>query len=286
MGRVWLLKQSFAERYDPVYRPQIAVKTFDFVPDQALVENELNLWISLNHSSILPLLTIGRLNYRLAAVMPLMECSLEDVIAERGSLRENEITKILSEIVSGLDFAWSNQKLLHLDLKPSNILVDSKTDLRTKIADWGISRLVTRGKELGGTGLDHSASGNLQDTSYGAGTPLYMAPERFSGSWKLSPTADIYSLGMMAIQMATGILPFRFNGTSPLEEIFTASYFTNAHQILGDLSANFGNFCLQCIHPDPSARPATFQAVKNLLPIRDRGRYGIRHLWFKEEKRR
>lgn len=274
MGRVWLLEQAFDDSFDPIYRRRIAVKTFDFMKDEQAIEHELNIWISLNHSSVLPLKKIGRLNYRLAAIMPLLDGSLDDVIEARGSLNEQEVAKIIADIVDGLQYAWSAFKILHLDLKPSNVLVESSSPIRVKIADWGISRLAAENQR--DRGLKGSAAPKAtydQKTAYAAGTPLFMAPERFSGNWSLSPTADIYSLGMMAVQLNTGILPFRFGQVDPAEEMATGSFFENACHLLENRSEDFQRFCLQCIHPNPSARPSTFHDVlTHLNSIAKKGR--------------
>lgn len=259
MGRVWLLEQTFDDSFDPIYRRHIAVKTFDFMKDEQAIERELNIWISLDHHSVVPLKKIGRLNYRLAAIMPLYDASLDNVIEERGLLNEQEVLKIISNILGGLEYAWSAFKILHLDLKPSNILVESSSPIHVKIADWGISRLAAANQRTRGLKSKSAAMATHSlKTAYGAGTPLFMAPERFSGDWALSPTADIYSLGMMAVQLNTGILPFRFGQVDPAEEIATGSFFENARQMLEHRSDEFRRFCLQCIHPNPAARPSTF----------------------------
>lgn len=273
MGRVWLLEQAFDDSFDPIYRRRIAVKTFDFMNDERAIEHELNIWISLDHSSILPLKKIGRLNYRIAAIMPQLDGSLDDVIKERGSLNEQEVTKIISDVIDGLDYAWSTFKILHLDLKSSNVLVESGSTIRIKISDWGISRLAAENQQA--RGLKGNSAPNAiydQKTAYAAGTPLLMAPERFLGNWELSPTADIYSLGMMAVQLNTGTLPFRFGQVDPAQEIATGSFFENACRMLEDRSEGFRSFCLQCIHPNPSTRPSTFRDVRiRLNPIKKRG---------------
>lgn len=274
MGRVWLLEQAFNDSYNPIYQRQIAVKTFDFMNDERAIEHELNIWISLNHRSVLPLNKIGRMNYRLAAIMPLLDGSLDDVIEAKGSLPESEVLDIILDVVKGLDYAWSTFKILHLDLKPSNVLVESGSTIRIKIADWGISRLAADSQRL--QGLKNKTTPteiNNQKTAYSAGTPLFMSPERFSGDWELTPTADIYSLGMMALQLNTGILPFRFGQVEPMEEIATGLYFNNAAQMLENRSASFKNFCLECIHPNPSKRPSTFQnVITQLNSIARRGK--------------
>lgn len=179
MGKVWLLEQAFDDSFDPVYRRRIAVKTFEYMKDEKSIEQELNIWISLEHPNILSLKKIGRLNYRLAAIMPLLDGNLDDVMAKCKQLSEKYTSIILEEIVNGLDFAWSNYKILHLDLKPSNVMVEGKDTLQIKVGDWGISRLAketSRSIEIKHSGLD--MANNL--TVYGAGTPLYMAPERFT----------------------------------------------------------------------------------------------------------
>ena len=273
MGRVWLLEQAFDDSFDPIYRRRIAVKTFDFMTDERAIERELNIWISLDHSSILPLKKIGRLNYRLAAIMPQLDGSLDDVIEKRGALNEQEVIKIITEIVDGLEYAWSTFNLLHLDLKPSNVLVESDASIiRIKIADWGISRLAINNQRARNLKYNPTSEDICNHkTAYAAGTPLFMAPERFSGNWALSPAADIYSLGMMAVQLNTGVLPFRFGQIDPAQEIETGSFFDNACRLLENRSYGFRNLVLQCIHPNPSVRPNVLRNIRfHLRSIEER----------------
>ena len=240
MGRVWLLEQTFNDSFDPIYGRRIAVKTFDFMDDQHAIEQELNIWISLDHRSILPLKKIGRLNYRLAAIMPLLGGSLDDFLEADECFSEHVVSAMLLDIVDGLDYAWTRFKILHLDLKPSNILIESHSPFSLKIADWGVSRLVTPGLRRRVENIGIGAIGHFDHkTAYAAGTPIFMAPERFSRSWELSPAADIYSLGLMAIQLNTGILPFRFGQVNPLDEISSGSYLKYASEILANRSYEF-----------------------------------------------
>ena len=263
MGRVWILAQAFNEPFDPIYRRRLAVKTFDFMADERAVEEELNIWISLDHPAILPLKKIGRLNYRIAAIMSLQEGSLDDMLEAQGSLSEQDVFKIVREIVGGLEYAWSQFRIVHLDLKPSNVLFEDRSVMKTRIADWGVSRLATE-KRNSSKFRYGSVHNNFVDqkTAYAAGTPLYMSPERFSGNWSLSPTADVYSLGLMALQMRTGILPFRFGEVDPLAEIATGEFFENARQMLAEHHEFFRQFCLRCIALNPADR---FQSYPDLI---------------------
>jgi serine/threonine protein kinase len=239
--------------------------------DEAAIERELNIWISLEHPSILPLRKIGRLNLRLAAIMQMCDKSLDDLVDERGALSEREVLSILGRTLDGLEYAWSQFRLLHLDVKPSNVLVistlgEAAPELDVKITDWGISRLSAQnaiGRERG-----RESQGQ---TVYGAGTPLYMSPERISGQWTMTPSADIYSIGMMAVQLSTGSLPFRLQAVDPLQEIATLKYYENVAYLLAEKGKRFREFCLACLHPFATKRPQTFREAKRAAASAMRG---------------
>jgi eukaryotic-like serine/threonine-protein kinase len=267
MGRVWLLKEAFNEPFDHTYSRQIAVKTFDFVKNEQSVEHELNIWISLHHPSILPLKKIGRLNYHLAAIMPLMRVgNLDALLKERGSLSEWEAARIILSMIEGLEYAWSNFGILHLDIKPSNVLIENQSTLSIKIADWGISRLAVDPQQRSGFRQFEMLKNMFgQRTACSAGTPLFMAPERFSGNWILSPTVDIYSLGLIAVLLNTGFLPFQFGQIDPVEEIATGLYFENACVLLSHRTEGFRRFCLECITPNPNSRLSNYRNMAKRL---------------------
>lgn len=149
------------------------------------------------HPSVLPLLTIGRLNYRLAAVMPLLPGSLGDLIEQRGALPEAQVATMIGRIADALEYAWSTFRLLHLDLKPANVLLESWDTQLVRVADWGISRISWSDRSQAiHLGVAASSARVEAVTSYAAGTPIFMAPERLSGEWSFLPSVDIYSLGM------------------------------------------------------------------------------------------
>jgi serine/threonine protein kinase len=258
MGRVWLLTQAFPESRDPVYRHELAVKTFDFVSDQQTIECELNAWISLQHQFVLPLLKLGRLNYQLAAIMPRMHGSLDNLLEEGRTFSEQETSLTMFEIALALEHAWKSAGILHLDIKPSNVLVEDSHALRIKVSDWGISRLVGQKVPAAPIVAPQAVDPKSKVTAYSAGTPLFMSPERFSRSWQMSPAVDIYSLGLMAVLLNTGTLPFRFGQVDPLEEIVTGALYVNARALLADRTSRFQKLCLGSLDPNPVTRISSY----------------------------
>jgi serine/threonine protein kinase len=257
MGRVWLLENAFEDVYDPIHKRRLAVKTFDFTPQHFAIEQELNSWVALDHKNILPLLRIGRLNYRLAAIMPWLLGTLDDELASYTVFSEKKVLSIALQIAEALIYAYEKYQLVHLDLKPANVLILSREPFSIQISDWGISRIASQIAQANWSGIESKN----QYTAYGAGTPLYMSPERFSGNWKITPQADMYSLGMMLVQLITGTLPFRIKERNPYEEIILGSYVENVSQILQIKSKRLERIIYSCIQPDASMRPKTYSSL-------------------------
>ena len=100
--------------------------------------------------------------------------------------------------------------VLHRDIKPDKVLICQHDDLRPglKLTDFGIAHL-----------LDDEESPD-GDGNFVHGTPDYMAPEQFSGRWRdFGPWTDLYALGCMAYQLATGHVPFKATGADRIQVI-------------------------------------------------------------------
>lgn len=261
MGRVWLLENAFVNTYDPIYKNRLAVKTFDFAPQHVAIEQELNSWVTLDHKNIVPLLRIGRLDYRLAAIMPWLQGGLDDELASFTVLSQEDTLRVALQIAKALRYAYQKFRLVHLDLKPANVLISWREPLSIQISDWGISRIASQMVQSGWSGV----GSERQYTACAAGTPFYMAPERFTGNWKITPQADMFSLGMMLIQLLSGALPFRMEEDTPYEEIIYGTYVNNVSQILQVKSSRFERIIYSCIHPDSSKRPKTYNRLISQL---------------------
>jgi mitogen-activated protein kinase kinase 1 len=125
-----------------------------------------------------------------------MDLGSIDNIQKKCSARvpEAPLSYILREVMLGLDCLHNVRKKLHRDIKPGNILFNSQGSV--KLGDFGISKT-----------LQDTLPGLYKEASTYIGTSLYMSPERLQGK-KYNFNSDVWSVGIMAIELATGVYPY------------------------------------------------------------------------------
>lgn len=158
---------------------------------------------------------------------------LKEIINE---LTEFQKTKIAFQIAKGMEYLHSNQ-VLHRDLKANNILIDD--DYNPKIADFGFSR-----SDL-----------MLPNMSNVIGTVNYMAPEVKSSN-KYGIAADVYSFGMLLIEIFTGETP-----SSSLADTQIKSKFLSGLKCSKDLM----KLIEECTDTNPVFRPTFKQIVRRMI---------------------
>ena len=158
-----------------------------------------------------------------------------------GPLAKKEAGLIATQLCAGLAEAHRHQ-VIHGDLKPNNILLASGPDaVRAVITDFGLARLWL-------------APGPAVMSGVAGGTLNYMAPELLKGE-RPSAASDIYALGVILHEMASGRRPFE--GPAPLPE--------SATRRAPSLKHPWGHIIARCLESDPARRCADVSEIAGAL---------------------
>ena len=145
---------------------------------------------ALNHPNILPIIDFGQQDEHTYIVM---KCVSGGTLSDRLKQPIDVLTtaRIIKQVAAALDHAHS-RGILHRDIKPSNVLLDDNE--WAQLADFGLAKILAGDQFLTSSGIS-------------LGTPAYISPEQGRGA-PLDQHTDIYSLGVILFEMATGRLPF------------------------------------------------------------------------------
>ena len=223
-------------------------------------EREVRTLGSLNHPNIVTLHSLELAEGTRFLVMELVEGGSLDENLPEGGMTFPQLRKILSPLCEALTAAH-RKGIIHRDLKPSNVMLT--TDGRVKVLDFGLA------KPLGRT-ADDSADATTQEGDL-LGTMPYMAPERLRGDLG-GPESDVFSLGVLVYELATGRRPFPSRGYTVIQEIL-GGRFDDLSGRRPDLPAWFVDLVHDCLAPEPDSRPADAEEV--LARLRDERRTAV-----------
>ena len=183
-AEVWRARDERLDR-------DVAVKILGATADPAFRERfttEARRAASVSHPNIVTVFDEGQDGSDAFIVMEdVRGRSLRDVIAERGALPVDEAVRLIGQIGAALD-ATHRAGLVHLDVKPANVIVDESGT--AKLTDFGIARAARDSEER-----------EL------VGTARYIAPERVEGR-PVTPRSDVYGLALVAFELLTGTPAF------------------------------------------------------------------------------
>lgn len=138
--------------------------------------------------------------------------------------------------------------LVHRDIKPGNILLD--TSGAPKLADFGIA--------------SSQVSERLTATGTAIGSPHYISPEQATGG-AVTPASDVYSLGAVLYELLTGRPPFEGDNVTAIAIAHVEQEPRPPSALTPGLPAELDEVVLACLAKDPSARPADGDTLATLL---------------------
>jgi eukaryotic-like serine/threonine-protein kinase len=160
-----------------------------------------------------------------------------------------EIATIGADVAAALEEAHE-RGVVHRDLKPANIIVTPKS--RVKVLDFGLAQLSGKAADLEQT--------TTQSMSGFVGTLPYMAPEQVRGE-TIDARTDIYALGVVLYEMATGRRPFDDTQTGRLTDAILHAPVTPPKQLQPGLDSELERIALKCLERDPENR---YQSAKEV----------------------
>ncbi len=205
---------------------------------------------ALNHPNICTIYSAEEHEGRPFIVMELLEGeSLQQILRER-RLTFEDIKSVGTQVADALDAAHSNG-IIHRDIKPGNIMVNARGQV--KVLDFGLARRASTSE-----GPDLTASATV--TGGIAGTPLYMAPEQLLGQ-QPDPRTDLYALGLVLYEMATGQRPFQEDLTPKLINAILNHAPAPPHTLNSSIPPELERVILKSLEKDPASR---YQSVREI----------------------
>ena len=228
---------------------------------------------SLTHANIVPIYEIGEHNGHQYICMRLMHESLANRLTrKRGLPNYDDICEgasLIAKVARALDYAHS-RNVLHLDIKPGNILMDEKGE--PFLSDFG---LAVRGEFKSLVSVKGAA----------IGTPAYVAPEQASlGLSDLGPATDVYGLGATLYQIITGEPPFSGKSDEVLRKVLEERP-TPPRTMNQAIPAALEDVCLTCLAKETSHRYQSAELLADELTRLTSGSFMGRPLrWFSWKK--
>lgn len=254
MGAVYL-----AERADGVYQQKVAVKVLqENIHTPALAERfrqERQILAQLKHPGVTRLLDGGVLpDGRPFLVLEYVDGVPIDQYCEERQLDVEGRLRLFLQIAAVVQSAHQ-QLVLHLDLKPANILVTAEGEPR--LLDFGIARILSEGE--GGSRQTEATLRLL--------TPRYASPEQASGA-PLGVGSDVFSLATLLYKLLTGVLPYPLENAQPLEAARILCEMSPAQpsqvapeKVRRELEGDLDTILLQGLRKEPERRYPTVAAL-------------------------
>ncbi len=219
--------------------------------------NEARATTLIKHAGIVAVFDFGHHTGTGAAyiAMELLEGeSLSGRLRREGTLAAGSLIPIARQATSALAAAHA-AGIIHRDLKPDNLFLEPDPDhpsgVRLKVLDFGIAKLASE-----------AGPGIKTRTQSVMGTPVYMSPEQCKGAGTVDARADIYSLGCILFELATGRPPFQAEGAGELITMHLRDAPPELSTLAPALPARLAGLIMRMLEKAPEARPQRMDDVK------------------------
>ena len=221
----------------------------------ARFQREARAVAALNHPNVVTLYSVEECDGMHFLTMELIEGQSLDRLIPANGLPVERIVEIAGALAEAM--AAAHEKgILHRDLKPANVMVTNEG--RVKVLDFGLA------KDVGAETSDDATLTSTGRTQAGVvmGTPAYMSPEQVSGR-VLDHRTDIFSLGVVLHEMATGRRPFEGTSSAELVSSILRDSPPPVTDVRSDLPADLARVIRRCLEKDPRYRMQTARDISN-----------------------
>ncbi len=180
--------------------------------------------------------------------------TMKQVLAEQKIIPYDQALLIVQQIAEALNYAWKEQKLIHRDIKPDNIMLTRSG--RAKLSDLGLASIADE-------------ISDDEDSDEILGTPQYISPEQLTGA-PLDQRTDIYCLGGTFYHFVTGRFPYLGDSATEIAQQHLSGTLIPPHKINPAVPKSVSRIIMKMMEKSPAKR---YQSAAELIEdIRD-----IRH---------
>jgi hypothetical protein len=198
----------------------------------------------LRHPNVVSVLDVGKQSGVYFIIMELVEGgSVRDLVTRHGRVHYARAMKIAMDVARALAAADSG-KLIHRDVKPDNIMLD--TDGTAKLADLGLAKQ-----------LDEKKDFTITSSGVVVGTPYYISPEQVDDPRRADIRSDIYSLGATLYHIVCGKVPFTGHSSVSIMLKHLEEPPVAPHIVQPDVPIPLSKLILRMMSKDPADRPQT-----------------------------